>query len=445
MSNEDKFRQSLKSLVESREFPFEENEWEKAAAYIDKKRFGKRALWIAVIALFVTGVIATYLSVSPFAHEKKTAAVYPAKKETKIEPSESSGSTAMHEQHPTTDQARITGPASSPVTVTKPGGLPAKQDVVKPDTQRQQGQMQVTFTKTGKKQEDQKVPANTSVPAPDNNAGETTPAIQKEITLPAVVNTSPSPEKIEAENPASAETSSAPVASENPTTATAVETAAVPDSIKAKVPRLLLLSAEAGASYMTAWKNSNASRDAQGFNPVFGIHYMNQVDSRFSISFGVQYQRTAHLSAFSHTSKQSHYSFGEESQVTTITPSTLHYLAVPLRLYYKLDEKNTIGGGYSIGYLLDVEAKVQTYTLKVGAESDHKNYTTRGYTDGFALFDSQVSLFYRRHLYGDFSLHSEVFFGLSDVKQNDFFGGNTAQRNSGLRIMLVYGIHSRNK
>src|SRR4051812_38045296 len=65
MNNEEKFKQSLKSLVESKEFVFDENEWDKAAAYIDKKRGGARAFRLSLLALLVAGIVTTSVFVLP--------------------------------------------------------------------------------------------------------------------------------------------------------------------------------------------------------------------------------------------------------------------------------------------------------------------------------------------------------------------------------------------
>lgn len=464
MNNEEKFKQSLKSLVESKEFDFDEKDWDKAAAYIDKKRAGNRATRTALLALIVAGIIGTtalFIPSSDSSSKQTAQTINPGSPEniTNTLSTQTKSSDVITAQTLTEEQKSTglekTGSSAIPETPTAPGNSspnnrPAGNETTD-EKVTQTGKMDVSFSRK-KKVEQKNVQPVPDVVTPVVTAKTGTVETKHPETkaLP-VTNTPPLKEVPADKNPeetvASIQETVAPVPAEtqSQTAVVVAEKKDVPDSIKAKIPRTMLLSLEAGPSYMFGWKNEGADRDANGFNPVVGIHYMSPIDSRFTLSFGLQYQRTGHLSAYSNTSKQSRYSFGEESEVMTITPSKLHYIALPVRLYYKLDEKNTVGGSYSISYLLDVESNVESYTLKVGKQSNNKNYTTRGYTDGFSMFDSQLSLFYRRHLIGAFSAHAEVFAGLNDVKQNNFFGGSKSQRNSGIRLMIVYGIYNRNK
>src|SRR4051812_42761113 len=63
MSSEEEFKKALNSILESKEFPFEEKEWENARKIIDERRGGKRLFYFILSALLVllTGVF-TYLN-----------------------------------------------------------------------------------------------------------------------------------------------------------------------------------------------------------------------------------------------------------------------------------------------------------------------------------------------------------------------------------------------
>ncbi|MBL7930529.1 MAG: hypothetical protein JNL60_01420 [Bacteroidia bacterium] len=201
---------------------------------------------------------------------------------------------------------------------------------------------------------------------------------------------------------------------------------------------------EVGASWLYGWKNNNG-RDAKGLSPVAGINYMNIISNRFALSFGVQYTQVRNLSASSKTSRESVYKYGEQSAVTTIMPFTLHYLMVPLRVHYFMDHYNSFGLGFNLSYLLNVEAKVSTYEEKPGSTENHKSYKQGGYTEGLSWYDSQLALFYSRKIHRAFALKGEAFFGLTDTKQNDFFGLNYTERNSGIKISLIYYPSNKKK
>ncbi|WP_317896883.1 hypothetical protein [Aurantibacillus circumpalustris] len=194
---------------------------------------------------------------------------------------------------------------------------------------------------------------------------------------------------------------------------------------------------EAGAVVYYGWKGP-ANRDASGFSPLAGINYMNQLSNKCSVSFGVQYLQVRNLSNSSKTSRVSTYEYGEKSDVTVVTPSTMHYLVAPLRFHYYLNERNCFGVGMNLAYLLNIDAKVTTYNESPGIKENHKTITLSGYTEGFSWFDSQVALFYKRRITRSLGLQAEIFLGLTDVKQNDFFGLNYKERNSGLKLSLVY-------
>lgn len=200
-----------------------------------------------------------------------------------------------------------------------------------------------------------------------------------------------------------------------------------------------LFSVEAGLNYMQGWQNQQG-RDARGFNPLLGINVFNNVTSNISLSFGLYYSSVSHLSYSSYTSRVVRLSFGEESDVTVFTPVKLHYVAVPLRINYNLTAKNTIGAGCNIAYLINVENEIENYKVKQGLKYNQTYQRTRGYTEGFAKYDAQVSVFYKRTFCPKLAANIELFYGLTDIKENDFFGDGVFERNSGIKLTLVYNI-----
>ncbi len=200
---------------------------------------------------------------------------------------------------------------------------------------------------------------------------------------------------------------------------------------------------EAGAAWLYGWKGP-MKRDARGFSPMAGINYMNRLNNRCGLSFGVQYMMVSKLSNSSKTSRVSSYVYGEQSQVTVITPTTLHYLAVPLRIHCYANRNNCFGTGVNLGYLLNVDAKVTSYEETAGVKGAEETIRQGGYTQGFSWYDTQVAVFYRRKINASLALQTEIFFGLTDVKQDTFFGYNNKERNSGVKLSLVYHAFKKN-
>lgn len=194
---------------------------------------------------------------------------------------------------------------------------------------------------------------------------------------------------------------------------------------------------EVGAACYYGWQGAK-NHDARGASPLLGINYMNQLNNNSSLSFGVQYLQVTNLSHSSKTSRISTYEYGEQSQVTVVTPSTMHYLVAPLRYHYFLNKQNSFGAGINLAYLLNIDAKVTTYDEKLGVKSNSKTIKLSGYTEGFSWFDSQLAFFYRRKVGNSLGLQAEMFLGLTDVKQDEFFGLTYKERNSGIKLSLIY-------
>ena len=201
---------------------------------------------------------------------------------------------------------------------------------------------------------------------------------------------------------------------------------------------------EAGAAWNYGWKGP-VNRDARGFSPVVGINYMTRLNRRCAISFGLQYLQVNNLSNSSKTSRVSTYVYGESSNVTVVTPSTLHYLLAPLRFHYYVNHQNSFGAGINLAYLLNVDAKVTNYEERPGFTGDKKTIKLSGYTEGFSWFDCQLAFFYRRKITKSLAVQAEIFIGLTDVKQNEFFGFSNTERNSGAKLSLVYFAFRRQK
>ncbi len=201
------------------------------------------------------------------------------------------------------------------------------------------------------------------------------------------------------------------------------------------------ISFEAGVTYLFGWNNPD-KKDANGINPVVGLNYAN-VSKPITFSFGIHYTMVRNLSYSSHTVTTTRYNFGEESDVMVFTPTTMHYLTAPIRIGYSLNSKNTFGLGYNVGYLFNLNSNVELYAQTAGKKGNATVLKTSGYTQGFKTFDQQVSVFYKRNLSKDLWLNAEFMYGLTDVKDNKFFNSPVFERNTGLKITLVYNLFKK--
>lgn len=196
---------------------------------------------------------------------------------------------------------------------------------------------------------------------------------------------------------------------------------------------------EAGGDYLLGWKNAGAT-EGKSFNPAIGFNYYNYLNEKWALSLGGQYTSVNNLNNYSNTSKVTSYVFGEESAVTVITPQKIHYLLAPIKLHYFMNEKNSFGFGFNFAYLLTVDSRMETYNIHFGKKENYQIGKTNGYTEGFNMFDTQVALFYHRRLYKNIGAVAELFYGLSDVKNDLFFKTSLKEHNRGVKFTLTYTI-----
>jgi len=202
------------------------------------------------------------------------------------------------------------------------------------------------------------------------------------------------------------------------------------------------LSAEGGINYFTGWKNPG-NRDAKGYSPLIGLNYSTRFTQKLVASIGFNYYYVGKLSYSSRTSKVTTYGLGEQSIVTVITPNRLHYIGFPLKLNYNIAKIHYIGIGCNIAYLINVTVSKETYNLQLNQTSDYTKTKSRGYTEGFKIFDSQITIFYMRKIYRDLYVNTELMLGLIDVKDNIFFNSSASGRNNGIRCTLIYNLFKK--
>jgi hypothetical protein len=220
--------------------------------------------------------------------------------------------------------------------------------------------------------------------------------------------------------------------------ATPAENALTENPIPAP-PKRVSMCFEAGGAYLMGWKNPGAT-DAQGLNPVIGFNYYNHVSPQLAVSLGAQYTSIGNLVYSNHVSTVTRYGLGAETSVTVITPDKVHYLSIPVRMNYFINDRNTIGLGINVGYLLTIDAKKETYDERLNQRKNYQASKTSGYTEGFKTFDAQLSVFYRRKIYKNLAVNAEAFYGLTDVKENAFFNSNVFERNTGFKLTLMYNL-----
>lgn len=537
MNNEGKFKKSLSDLVNSKQFEFDEANWEKASEMIDASRGAKgwknSTMVVSCLLLIIAGVAGVYM-LYPFTApelmvtakteihqpeisqtETRTTAmpqaktvVVPSKKESKnAETTRNVVTQALAENH--SPVPRLKQPATNIVsnepisnTITKPISetissektttehlLKSEDPRVKLSTTAKNPEAEpktmVTVNTAPEKAQEELVPSlavatgNSNVTQETHKASEPQPETKAEDETAMLTKTITPANTTEILNPVSIPQNQSSETKEEKTEVVALVQA--PQNISPENSELsqkssseppkgvglyplmpkadssmlendnatkltydikekpVLLSIEAGVSYLYGWKNPGKT-DASGYNPFVGLNYFQAIHNKLSVSLGLQYTSVSNLNYSSHVTKVSQLGLGEESTVTVFTPTKIHYLLAPLRIHYRLNQKNIAGLGCNFAYLLTVESDVETYHQTLTSTDGHSIYKDKGYTQGFSPLDVQASAFYRHRLLSGLSINAEIFYGLIDTKDNTFFHSNTFERNTGLKISLVYNI-----
>lgn len=219
----------------------------------------------------------------------------------------------------------------------------------------------------------------------------------------------------------------------------AVAVAPVKDSVSPQALPSQRIFLEAGSNYLLGWKTNNRT-EGNGLNPLIGLQYQHDVSTKIGLSIGLQYSIISHLGLTSHSSSTTRLKFGEESDVTVISVLNMHYLMMPLKLSYGFSRNDFVCIGYTMGYLLDAESKVEKYSTKLNYSSTPVVSKAMGYTSGFNSFDGQVSVCYRRRLHKEWYISGELFYGLYDIKNNNAYASDEFERVQGFRLSLFINL-----
>jgi hypothetical protein len=500
MNSEEEFKDNLARILESKEFSFDEKDWEQAKKYIDDSRRKRRIPFYVIGALLIVGGLTAYYFIgdSPqsvqlvekkeivinegLAPKKVSPEVSPAPLSPVVNPNPGTIESPAEAKQPvekakssikkapeikavpetnTGNNENIAEPAPPAKTNTQPEKQTepvAVNPTIISETENNEAVTNVNQTKAEKSNAPLVATAPvTKIDPPTPNGSEevkiNVAAVNTETadtrSTAVTSNTASGKEEIAASNVTPSETTKKEESVANPATIadTAVAVIAKPDTAAVIVPsetgiRSMLLSIEAGGAYLNGWR-TQGTRDASGFNPVIGFNYYYPLTQNIDLSMGLQYTSVANLAAFSHTSKITKFTTGEESKVTVITPEKLHYMVAPLRVNYAVTPANVIGIGCYLGMLMDVTGSMETYDYKLNKKENIQVSKVSGYTEGFKTFDTQFSIFYRRHIYKRLYLNGELFMGATDVKDNKFFNSETAERNYGLRFSVIFNIFNR--
>lgn len=447
MNSDETYRKNLERLLDSKHFVPAEETWQNTRHYIDSRNKKRKRLFV----LFTTAgllLLSFLFGLLNFTGEFSLA--------TKVTPSK----TSSQSQTEKTKKNKLVGQAAQKHRASKSSdtSVPNRQVAT---IQKSAKSRRILYTKA-KESEGTDVAIIPSIPvspeAPQENQGYSANYNPDQLAAPETDLSTPDTTELAqdlfSKSGSLPETETVPAlvpqtrdsimpqlsGARTNDTIPAITLSPVADTLKSEPAGIpACISLEAGVSYLGDMKKIMPF-DNVNLNPVIGLSFHKYITRNKNLGLGLVYTRVAALQPSPVVSQSVLYSYGEESTVTAITPERLHYLGVPFRLGWRIKPRQVVSIGYTILYLFDVEARVEKYNIQMNTPANYSSYRSGGYTEGFRIFESQISLLYRLKINKVFSAQSELVFGLTDIKENNFFKLNRFDRNAGVKLTLVYDL-----
>jgi hypothetical protein len=200
----------------------------------------------------------------------------------------------------------------------------------------------------------------------------------------------------------------------------------------------------AGVGYWYQYQQTpGATNHKGGFPFTGGIYYQRTFSKRFDLGLSVLYSSRGALN-FDKTITNTNYGFGVESDETTISPQTLHYLNVPLHIRFNISQRSHIIIGAAYYQLLATTFKV-THTIESSfASTLTSSEKQTGEHKGFRKNDVAAFIGYELTLFDRMNAGLQFSYGFYDNTVNGYNGGfngaDSFDRNISLQLQLKYDL-----
>ncbi|MEZ4776147.1 MAG: outer membrane beta-barrel protein [Bacteroidia bacterium] len=186
-------------------------------------------------------------------------------------------------------------------------------------------------------------------------------------------------------------------------------------------------------------RNTQSARAPLSNSPVVGFRYAYAITPAVRFQTGLTYQSRGGLQADS-TYRSVAFAFGAETQATTISPQTLHYLEVPLLVDFRLSGRHYVMAGVNVSRLVNSRSLVTKQLILPFDTEDQGTTREWGYTQGFKPVDVSVMAGYGYYLNKGVRVGIQGNYGLRDITDEKFFLNTTKDRNLQLRLILEYDL-----
>ncbi len=193
--------------------------------------------------------------------------------------------------------------------------------------------------------------------------------------------------------------------------------------------------AEAGMTFIPGF--APGFHSGRSLNPAIGGGWCFHVGMKYSMEVGLHYTFIGHASDSSITYTTTTYAFGSQNQYTDVSLKRLHYASLPVSFTWHLNGKHAITAGVTANYLFATETRWRTYSQ---SDNNIHSISKFGYGQGINRFDVLLSAGYTRTFGMHWSMRLSAYYGLMDIKNNNWYGVNKFERNKGLQFTIQYAF-----
>ncbi len=212
------------------------------------------------------------------------------------------------------------------------------------------------------------------------------------------------------------------------------------DYYKKKRFKTHFFNAEAGAAYLAGW-DVTGGKDGKGLNWFAGVNYGLYVSGKVALGAGVQLYNISHIEKPFYSISTTQYGFGSTGTRTVITTGSLYYAALPIKVYYLLNEHSQFGAGVNIGMPVEARSTVETYGLSDQVVINSQKTTRTGVYEGINTTNLLLSAFYKTRVAKRLYVSGEAVYGVSDIFDN--LAQNAREQALGFRLGLSYTLFDK--
>ncbi len=202
-----------------------------------------------------------------------------------------------------------------------------------------------------------------------------------------------------------------------------------------------ILSFEAGAEYSGGWQVGSVIQ-GKGYNLIIGGAYTHYLGSKWFIKTGLQFSTFGNMGTLNYNYQRSVSKVGSTVIYdSVITTERLYFLRLPVQAEYFIGNKNSLGVGGSVWFLLGNSGYATTYQeVDNLPPSNAVRYSQNASLNGYNKVNLSGHILYRHTFSQHISVYGIIYYEFTNMKSNTFFDDNIIDKTKGFQILASYSL-----